>query len=244
MTHLDQLAFSFPYHPDYAGDAFIEAPCNAAALAWLDRTPEWPDGRLALWGEAGCGKTHLLHRWAKQVEAAWLHGSALHGLPDAPTGPLAIDDADAAAEEIALFHLLNAAAEAGMPVLLTGREAPARWPVRLPDLASRLRAITAVRIAPPDDMLLRILLGRLLSDRRVPVPEPVQDWMLRRLPRQAGAMRRAAALLDNAQLVAQRTVTRPLAETFLAPLLGGSDEISRPGPAEPASGPPIASRLP
>jgi chromosomal replication initiation ATPase DnaA len=237
MTYLDQLAFLFPYRPDYAAAAFLEAPCNAAALAWLDRTPDWPGLRLALWGEAGCGKTHLLHRWADRMEADWRHGSNLRGLPDAPARPLAIDDADAAAEEIALLHLLNAASEAGQPVLLTGRAPPARWPVRLPDLASRLRAVTAVPITAPDDELLRRLLCQLLVERRVPVPEPVQEWMLRRLPRQAGAMREAAALLDRGQLQAQRTVTRRIAEECLAPLLAGSNEISgsRPQDAAPTT---------
>jgi chromosomal replication initiation ATPase DnaA len=239
MTYHDQFAFLFPYRPDYAGAAFLDAPCNAAAVAWLDRTPDWPGGRLALWGEAGCGKTHLLHRWADRLGADWRHGSDLRGLPDAPTRPLAIDDADAAAEEIALLHVLNAASEAAQPVLLTGRAPPARWPVRLPDLASRLRAITAVPIAAPDDELLRRLLRQLLAERRVPVPEPVQEWMLRRLPRQAGAMREAAALLDRAQLQAQRTVTRGIAEECLAPLLTAGDEISGSRPQDAAPTPPL-----
>jgi chromosomal replication initiation ATPase DnaA len=239
MTQIPQLAFAFPHRPTYAEDAFLEAPCNAAAVAWLDRTPDWPGGRLALWGEAGTGKTHLLHRWARRLQADWRHGTALRDLPAAPERPLAIDDADAAAEEIALLHLLNAAAEAELPLLLTGRTPPARWPVRLPDLASRLRAITAVQLTPPDDTLLRLLLGNLLRERRVPVPEPVQDWMLRRLPRHAAAMRQAAELLDNGQLAAHRTVTRRLAEDCLAPLLAASDEISRSDAPDAASSPPL-----
>jgi chromosomal replication initiation ATPase DnaA len=50
-------------------------------------------------------------------------------------------------------------------VLLAARTPPAHWPVRLPDLASRLRATTAVEIAPPEDSLLRSLLARLLAER-------------------------------------------------------------------------------
>ena len=76
--------------------------------------------------------------------AAILPGHVLRFHPIA--GPLAIDDADTA-PELALLHLLNAAAEAGFPVLLTGRSPPARWHIALPDLASRLRAATAVEIA-------------------------------------------------------------------------------------------------
>ncbi len=54
-----------------------------------------------------------------------------------------------------------------MPVLLAARAPPARWQFGLADLASRLRAITAVEIGPPEDTLLRILLARLLAERQL-----------------------------------------------------------------------------
>jgi len=225
MTRLRQYALPFPHRPAYAGAAFLAAPSNAEALAWLDGTPDWPGHRLALWGEAGCGKTHLLHRWAERTGALRLLGPALCSLLPTPARPLAVDDADAMADEETLLHLLNAAYEAEQPVLLAGRDPPARWKLRLPDLASRLRAVTAAQIAPPDDELLRVLLARLLLERRVAVPEPVQHWIRLRLPRRAGAMREAAALLDRAQFEAKRPVTRRLAEDCLAPLLIECDEI-------------------
>ena len=114
---------------------------------------------------------------------------------------MAVDDADAAPER-PLLHLLNAAGEAGLPVLLAGRAAPARWHAALPDLASRLRAITAVRIGPAEDELLRSLLARLLAERQLAVAEPLQDWLRLRLPRSQGAIREAVARLDRAALAA------------------------------------------
>ena len=89
----------------------------------LRRTAEWPGHRLALWGEAGRGKTHLLHIWAERTGAALRSGAALAGLPELPTVGIALDDADAVADESALLHLLNAAGEAGLPVLLAARHA-------------------------------------------------------------------------------------------------------------------------
>ena len=77
---------------------------------------DWPNGRLALWGGEGRGKTHLLRLWASRNAAAVMEGMLLIGLPDLPqSGGIALDDADAAPEE-ALFHLINAAAEAGLPL--------------------------------------------------------------------------------------------------------------------------------
>jgi chromosomal replication initiation ATPase DnaA len=186
----EQLPLPFQHQPAYAATDFLEAPSNEAALTWLERTEDWPDHRLALWGEAGCGKTHLLRLWAGRRGAALLEGPALHGLPALPAiGGVALDDAGAMAEEPALLHLLNAAREAGLPVLLAARTPPARWAVRLPDLASRLRAVTAVEIMPPEDSLLRALLLRLLSDRQLPVRPDLQDWLLLRLPRSPAALR-------------------------------------------------------
>jgi chromosomal replication initiation ATPase DnaA len=226
MTAARQLALPFPHRPNYAAEAFIVAPSNAAALAWLDRAADWPGGRLALWGEPGCGKTHLLRRWAARAGAEAIDGPTLRGLPPAPGRPVALDDADLAPDEEALLHLLNAAEQAGQPLLFAGRQAPARWPVRLPDLASRLRAATSARILPPDDALLRLLLTRLLVERKLAVPEAVQDWILTRLPRSAAAIRQAAALLDRAVWEAKRDVTRRMAEKCLEPLIADGDEIS------------------
>ena len=112
------------------------------------------------------------------------------GLPDLPTTGVALDDADAVRDETALLHLLNAAGEACLPILLAARAPPSRWAVRLPDLASRLRAITAVELGPPEDTLLRALLARLLADRQLRPPEALLEWLLRRLPRSAGGVAR------------------------------------------------------
>jgi chromosomal replication initiation ATPase DnaA len=202
------------YEAAYDPADLLEGSCNAAAMAWLDAP--WPGGRLALWGEPGCGKTHLLHVWATRYGAVMLSGPTLTGLVTLPeSGGLTVDQADAAPEE-PLLHLLNAAAETGLPVLLAARHPPARWQTRLPDLASRLRAVTSVEVARPDDAMLRVLFTSLLAARQLVVPESVQDWLLLRLPRDPAALREAAALLDQAALAAGRRVTQAIAAQIIA----------------------------
>ena len=217
-----QLALPLPHRPQYGAD-FLPAGSNEAARVWLARGAAWPQRRLALWGDAGTGKTHLLHHWAEANDAELLAGPALPGLPVAPTRPIAIDDADACADEAALLHLMNHVAEAGFLLLLAARLPPARWRVELPDLSSRLRAILAVGIAPAEDELLRALLARLLAERQLAVSASLQDWLLLRLPRTPAAIREAAARLDHAALAAGTRITRGLAAEQLADLLGGPD---------------------
>jgi chromosomal replication initiation ATPase DnaA len=236
-----QLALPLDLPQSFAGEVLPDIS-NAEAMAWLGQDRTWPNHRLAIFGPAGVGKSHLLRQVATRQGWRVLHGPALAGVPE--PAPTALDDADCVADEEALFHLINACAAAGLPLLLAGRGPPARWQVALPDLASRLRATTAAGIAEPSDRLLARLLARDFSERQLLVPPAVQDWLLARLPREAAAVARAVARLDRAALAAGGAVTRGLARAALADWPGfGSDglafhDVSGAEPALPSTGTP------
>ena len=211
-----QLALPFAHEPSYDPAEFLTDRSNEEALAWLDA--KWPANRLALWGAAGCGKTHLLHVWAGWGARTILPGRTLTSPPVLPDGVgVAIDDASEAPDH-ALLHFLNAAADDNLSVLLADRLPPSRWSTRLPDLASRLRATPAVEIAPPSDGMLRDLFASLLAARQLAVPAAVQNWLLLRLPRDPALLREAAARLDRASLEAGRRVTQAAAACLLGDL--------------------------
>jgi chromosomal replication initiation ATPase DnaA len=217
----------------------IEDASNAEALAWLDRPADWPLGRLALFGPQGVGKTHMARAFAAAAGWRWLEGPVLRGLPPPAAGGTVLDDADAVAEERALLHLVNLCAERREGLLLVGRDPPARWPVALPDLASRLRATAAVGVGRPGDALLGALLAKLFADRQIRVAAEVQAWLLARLPREAAALAEAVARLDRAALTAGAAVTRALARHALAGWDGFGDDASEtlaamPSPPAPA----------
>jgi chromosomal replication initiation ATPase DnaA len=211
---LFQLPLPFQHQPRFDANDFIRACSNQAALAWLET--DWPERRLALFGPNGCGKSHLLHIWARQTGAILLSGQTLTDLDGVPhDGPLALDDADMVRDETLLFHFLNTAADRHLRVLLSGRTAPARWPVHLPDLSSRLRAITVVEVGQPDDDLLEALLIKLMADRQLMISQAVQKWLLLRLPRSPAVLREAVTRLDQEGLVSGMAITRQLAARVL-----------------------------
>ncbi len=232
------LPLPLPVSSDRAD--FLEDSSNAEALAWLDQPGRWPLGRLALFGPVGVGKSHIGRAIAAERGWRLMAGSMLRGLPDPAEGGTVLDDADAVAEERALLHLINLCAERGEHLLLIGRDAPARWRVALPDLASRLRATTAIGIGAPSDALLGALLAKHFADRQLRVAPEVQSWLLTRLTRDAATLAEAVARLDRAALVARAPVTRALARAVLAGWEGWGDDdasetaLAPPSPAVPA----------
>ena len=106
--------------------------------------------------------------------------------------------------------------------MLTGRDAPGRWPLEMPDLTSRLAALPVARVAPPDDALLSSLMVKLFADRQLQVAPAVIRYLALRIERSFSAAEDAVAALDRLSLARQRPVTRVLAAEVLG--AGGAGE--------------------
>jgi chromosomal replication initiation ATPase DnaA len=213
-----QFAFEFPHRPAFGADDFLIAPSNEAAVAWLDRWPDWPSPAAVLHGPPGCGKTHLAHVWQARSGAVLRPAGALtpDAVPDlAANTAVVIDDAERAAER-PLLHLLNLMVERRGHLLLTAPAPPARWTTALPDLRSRLVALPEIAMLAPDDALIGAVLLKLFADRQLGVGEEVIVFLLHHMERSFAAARRLVAALDRAALVAQRRITVPLAREVLA----------------------------
>lgn len=210
-----QLAFDFPHCPSFADSDFLIAPCNAEAVAWIERWPDWPGPALALVGPAGSGKSHLATIFAARTGAVTIASGELAMLDpltrlgDRRTaivdgaGPVLCERA--AAE--GLFHLYNRLAAIKGSLLLTGLVAPSRWHVVLPDLASRLATATVAEIAAPDDALLASILTKLFADRQLRPSTDIVRYVLSRVERSPAALSDLVAEVDRHALALGRAVT-------------------------------------
>jgi chromosomal replication initiation ATPase DnaA len=217
-----QLALALDHAESLAREDFLAGPSNAAALALIERWPDWPSRTLFLRGPEGSGKSHLAAIWAREAGARTLSPRSLEGA-DVPialaTGALVLENlAERTFDEAALFHLLNLAREERAYLLITARTAPATWRIDLPDLASRLRAIPVVALETPDDALLRAVIVKLFADRQLAVDESLVSYLSTHIERSFAAARAAVAALDREALQRKRPVTRALAgELFREP---------------------------
>ncbi|GBQ15994.1 chromosome replication initiator DnaA [Swaminathania salitolerans LMG 21291] len=226
----EQLAFSLAPPRSVSERHFVAAPSNATARHWLNQTG-WPDRRLLLAGEDRCGKSHLLHIWAQKrrtelLDAATLEMDLIDRFGHAMPPSLAIDNIERITSERSLLHLLNRARESRTTLLLASRISPMRQTFVLPDLASRLRAVTVVTIAAPEDSLRFTLLLRLIAERQIVVAKPMIDWLLRHLPRTGAAIVEAVDRLDEAGLASGRPLTPAMARNALKGLLEEDDSVA------------------
>jgi len=216
-----QLALALPHAESFARDDFLLGGSNEAALATIERWPDWADRMLALTGPEGAGKSHLAAIWAEKAGARRVAARALgetdllHALA---TGALVVEDASAELDQRALFHLLNLVREEDGYLLLTARKPPATWDVALPDLASRLRAVPVVTVSAPDDALLRAVMVKLFADRQLAVDETLIAYLATRIERSFAAARETVERLDREALRQKRGVTRALAAETLGSL--------------------------
>jgi chromosomal replication initiation ATPase DnaA len=213
------LAFALPHAESLTRDNFLEGPANAAGIALIDAWPEWPNRIMLLVGPEGSGKSHLATIWAEQAGARSTTARALDpaSVPGAlATGALVVEDLKPAeVDERALFHLVNLAREDGAYVLITARVPAAALKIELRDLRSRLRAVPAVLLLPPDDQLLRALIVKFCADRQLAVDEAVVSYLATRIERSYAAARQTVELLDREALRLGRPVTRALAGELL-----------------------------
>ena len=204
MTRPDQLTLDLGHRPALGREDFLVAPCNADAVAWIDRWPDWPGPALVIHGPAGCGKSHLAQVWRAQSGTS--AGSV-------------VEDADRPDDDVALFHRFNRHAEEGGHMLLTARTPPARWPGRLPDLVSRLAAAPTVAIGPPDETLIAQVVVKLFADRQLDIGPDVVAYLATHMERSFESARNLVAAADTAALAAKRAVTVPLVRTVLAEMV-------------------------
>ena len=195
----------------------------------VSRLRSGQDPSLHLWGETGCGKSHLLQAACAQVSDTGgacaylpLHTDnlppmALEGLEVMDL--VCLDDLQQVAGEPTweriLFNLFNQLRERNARLLTAATAPPARLPVKLPDLASRLTWGPCYRLIPLDDKGRLELLIRNAQQRGLELTPETANFLLQRFPRNIHSLTHLVEQLDRASLAAQRRLTIPFVRKVL-----------------------------
>jgi DnaA family protein len=176
-----------------------------------------------LWGNEGCGKSHLLQGLAgayehKQVKATYFACDeytrfAAPGEADC----VLVDDADrlGAEAQIGLFNLYNHIRDEGHAFLLvTGPAAPAQLKLR-EDLMTRLGWGLVYQVHELTDEEKIKAMKSHAATRGLDLPQEVGDYLLRHERRDLRALIATVDALDNYALATRRKITVPLVRELL-----------------------------
>ncbi|WP_421090150.1 DnaA regulatory inactivator HdaA [Pseudochrobactrum sp. MP213Fo] len=222
-----QMPLILQHEPGFTRDDLVVTGSNRAAVDLIDRWPEWPSPVAMLVGPAGAGKTHLAAIWRSQNDAEILDPRDINeqALEIAAQRPVLIDDIGAEPfDETGLFHLINtvrqtagssAKGQSQASLLMTSQLQPLQWNITLPDLISRLKAVTIVDISEPDDYLLSTVIYKLFADRQVSVDPAVISYIVSRVERSLDSVIVLVDLLDHMALQQKIRITKALATQAL-----------------------------
>ncbi|MFG5381821.1 chromosomal replication initiator DnaA [Yoonia sp. R2-816] len=213
----NQLSFDWPTGVALGPDDFFVSEANAQAFAMLEAPDSWPERKLVIAGPTGCGKSHLARIFQNQQGGVIIDAGTLPADYQTDAQTVIVEDMETlpkAAEE-AMFHLHNHLRNTGGTLLMTAQTPPSRWPITLPDLASRMQATTLTQISNPDDALLQALIMKLFADRQIAPKPNLVAYLASRIERSFAAAADIVARLDATALASGDKINRKLAKRLL-----------------------------
>ena len=172
------------------------------------------DTSFCLYGEAGCGRSHLLQ--ASNFEYIDANRNpALKGVADVTE--LAVDNVDAldADGQIALFNHFNRLKMAGGRLLTAAPQPPAHLALR-EDLRTRLGSGLIYRLQPLSDAEKAEAIAAQAKERALKLSPEAINYLLRHAPRDMRTLSMLVVALDQYTLEQKRPVTLPLLRELLS----------------------------
>lgn len=212
-----QLALDITAPPAPTFGNFI-AGRNAEVIAHLRAAVAGCGERFVyLWGEPGCGRTHLLRAAALAAGAdARYVACDVSSVFDDTASLLASDDVERLGSDaqVALFHRYNALREQGGSLIASGSVPPVQLKLRA-DLLTRLGWGLVVQVHALTDNEKIHALKQHAHERGFTLPAEVCSYLLAHAPRDMGSLFATLAALDRYSLEAKRAVTIPLLRDLL-----------------------------
>lgn len=150
---------------------------------------------VILKGPEKSGKTHLAMIWAEKNSAAVLDHSCIRP-QELITRNCLIEDIEKLTTRKDLedlLHCYNNAVENNKLLLMTATDL--EFSKKLPDLNSRLLSTQTIKMRPPDDELLKVIIYKEFYLRHIDINESIADFIMKKVER---SVKSVLAFIDHA----------------------------------------------
>ena len=216
---MDQLIFKFPFSKKYYEQDFFVSSNNFSAYKLIESWPNWPGKWLNIFGQAGCGKTHLAKILEKKIdkikliEAENVNNKIVEDLNSLDC--LIIDNFNNNIDEKLFYSIFNQSKQLENYILINSITSIKDLKINLEDLKSRVRSFLFIGIELPTDDLLKVIISKTLSDNQININPKISDFIINNVERSYDKMFKFLKDLDELSLSTGKSININLIKKVL-----------------------------
>jgi len=213
-----QLLFNFPFKKTYLSQDFYVSKNNFNAFKLIESWPQWPSRFINIFGQKGCGKTHLANILSSKITSLIISSKKIDEniMNKFKTKEcLIIDDFENDIEEKLLYSIINLASQDNKYLIISSPISLKKFKINLKDLNSRFTSFIEVGIDLPTDDLIKVILTKNFSDKQIAISKKNIDYVINNIDRSYEKINLFSNLIDNLSLEKAKPINLKLIKDVL-----------------------------
>ncbi len=219
-VNMNQLTFKFPFSKKYYEQDYFVSTNNYSAFNLIDSWPNWPGKWLNIFGERGCGKTHLskiLEKKIKKIKIVNAKKIDNTTIKDLNVLDCLIIDSfdDNDIKENLFYSILNHSKQLDKFILINSLNPIKNSNFKLKDLKSRINSFIFIGIELPTDDLLKVMITKFFSDKQISITPKSINFIINNVDRSYEKMFKFLKEIDELSLSTGKSININLIKKLL-----------------------------
>jgi len=198
----------------FKNNDFYVSNKNELAYKMIKKWPEWPTSVVYIYGSEKCGKSLVCKLWKDLSSGIYINKKnflekliSQNDLLYIKNHNWIIDDADYIISfednkyEEKILNFINIIKTSKKKnLLMASRKMPRFLDSGLKDLTSRISSATVIEMRDPDELLLKKIIEKYLSERNIEINNESLDYLINRIERSYKSALKVAKQIDTMSL--------------------------------------------
>ena len=216
---MNQLIFKFPFKIRYYEQDFYVSSNNFSAYKLIESWPNWPGKWLNIFGDPGCGKTHLSKILEKKIKKIKILDAENISNDIVPIlnqlECLIIDNYKNNIKEELLYSILNQSKQLEKYIVINSIKPISKMNLKIKDLQSRVNSFVFIGIDLPTDELLKVIISKSFSEKQININPKISEYILKNVDRSYEKMFKFIKDVDDLSLSTGKSININLIKKVL-----------------------------